>query len=149
MIPLNILCPECFKGHLGKVKEGDTICTCDHCGTDFVHQGGNRVRYAKESDYPKPPAKPGEDGGVRHDGSRCSIHSFSDRKKYNPGEAERKRMDALPYTDLKTIPDANDGSKYEWVEVGDTKYGRYMYCLKTGIKRSSTMGEFYQSSPVD
>lgn len=47
------------------------------------------------------------------------------------------------------IPDINNGHKYEWVQIGDSKYGRNMLCNKTGIVRSQTMGEFYGNSIVD
>lgn len=39
--------------------------------------------------------------------------------------------------------------KYNWVQVGTEKYGRSMYCTKTNIRRSQTMGEFYQGGVVD
>jgi len=62
---------------------------------------------------------------------------------------ETKEMKSIPYTDIKNIPDINNTNKHHWVQVGIDKYGRYMYCTKTNIKRRQTMGEFYGSGIVD
>ena len=66
-----------------------------------------------------------------------SVHNFKGQVKH-------------PLTDeIKKIPDINDTKKYNWVQVGEGKYGRDMYCTNTKIKRSQTMGEFYQGGIVD
>ena len=148
MINTQILCPDCLKGHLQKKDAEATLCTCDHCGTEFIQTGKMSVRYATANDL-TPPATAGKDGGVMYNGNRCSIHSFTSRKRYKPTDEELKRIKALPLLKENALPDADDGSKYEWVEIGDTKYGRYMYCMKTDQRRMPTMGEFYQTSPVD
>lgn len=74
-----------------------------------------------------------------------SIDNFKTQKKH-PLTDEIKR---LPLTEIKDIPDINNTKKYNWVQVGDTKYGRSMYCTKTNIKRTQTMGEFYGTGIVD
>jgi hypothetical protein len=148
MVKTEILCPECFKGHLEKKAEADTLCTCDHCGTQFVQTGARQVRYANSNDL-TPPATSGKDGGVMANGKRCSIQSFADRKIYDPTPEELTRINKLPLLKENELPDFDDGSKYEWVQIGREKYGRFMYCLKTKQRRSQTFGEFYQSSPVD
>lgn len=55
----------------------------------------------------------------------------------------------IPLTKYEDIPDIDDIEKYNWVQVGTDKYGRSMYCTKTKIRRSQTMGEFYQGGIVD
>lgn len=74
-----------------------------------------------------------------------SVHEFKTQKKMQ----ETEEMKTLPWTDEKTIPDIDDSEKYDWHEVGYSKYGRYMYCPKTKIKRGQTMGEFYGTGIVD
>jgi len=74
--------------------------------------------------------------------------AFVYRKKITD-QAMVAEINKLPYVDEKTISDIDDGSKYEWVQVGTDKYGRCMYCLKTGIRRGQTMGEFYGGGIVD
>ena len=74
----------------------------------------------------------------------------------------------------ETVTDIDDPTKHLWVELntvylieqpaygegsvkigtkhfrwGDSKFGRIMVCLKTGMTRTQTMGEFYQSATVD
>ena len=114
-----------------------------------------------------------KNGGVRPDGTRCSIHNFGSRKRYTPASIEEyKAIKAIPVQKENAIPDADDGEKYEWVKVGSyTKggqsweggaspeedgasysFGRFfcsMYCLKTKQRRGETMGEFYENSTVD
>ena len=114
-----------------------------------------------------------KNGGVKPNGDRCSIHTFGERKKYYPADVlEYKAIKAIPLTKIEDIPDADDGEKHEWVKVGSyTKggycweggaspeeegasysFGRYftsMYCLKTKMRRSETMGEFYEGGNVD
>ena len=60
-----------------------------------------------------------------------------------------KNLKKIPPTRYQDIPDINDTKKYNWVQVGEGKYGRDMYCTNTKIKRSQTMGEFYQGGIVD
>ena len=48
-----------------------------------------------------------------------------------------------------TLPDVDDGNKYDWVMVGEDKYSRLMYCLKTKGFRHLTMGEFYENATID
>ena len=48
-----------------------------------------------------------------------------------------------------SLTDGDNGEKYDWVSIGDTKYGRTMYCLKTKIFRGHTLGEFYENTTVD
>ena len=142
-----MLCPECMKGKLLREFDDKPQAWCDRCGTQFHFTGANTVIYAPAP--PPPPAKPKEDGGVAWNGTRCSITAFVDRKKYRPTEKQLAAIKATKRYDEKELPDFNDGSKYEWVQVGDEKYGRFMYCLKTGMHRHQTMGEFYGSGVVD
>ena len=77
------------------------------------------------------------------EGNRVPSDSFTSRLK---GE---KPLNMPPIVLHQEIPDIDDGDKYEWVQIGDSKYGRNMLCNKTGIVRSQTMGEFYGNSTVD
>lgn len=93
-------------------------------------------------------------GGVKVDGTRCSIHDFSDRMKfedsqYKPTENQIKLIKLLTLQEIETIPDADNSEFHEWYEVGNEKYGRRMYCPMTNTVRTTTMGEFYQSATVD
>ncbi len=74
-----------------------------------------------------------------------SVHNFKGQVKH-PLTDEIKK---IPLTRYQDIPDINDTKKYNWVQVGEGKYGRDMYCTNTKIKRSQTMGEFYQGNIVD
>ena len=74
-----------------------------------------------------------------------SIYDFKKQTKY-PLTDEIKN---LSFTEMKDIPDIDNTQKYNWVQVGEGKYGRNMYCTKTKIKRGQTMGEFYQGGIVD
>lgn len=42
-----------------------------------------------------------------------------------------------------------DNPKYNWIQVGHEKYGRFMFCTNTKVRRAQTMGEFYGSGIVD
>ena len=68
---------------------------------------------------------------------------FKDRKQHS----NTPDMDNAPRVDRDKI-DLND-PKYNWIQVGHTKYGRYMYCTNTHVRRAQTMGEFYGSGVVD
>ena len=74
-----------------------------------------------------------------------SVHNFKGQVKH-PLTDEIKK---IPLTNYQDIPDIDDTVKYNWVQVGTDKYCRSMYCTKTKIKRSQTMGEFYQGGIVD
>tara|TARA_R110000851_G_scaffold41093_8_gene103394 strand:- start:796 stop:1023 length:228 start_codon:yes stop_codon:yes gene_type:complete len=74
-----------------------------------------------------------------------SIYNFKKQTEY-PLTDEIKK---LPFTEIEDIPNIDNAEKYNWVQVGTGKYGRNMYCTKTKIKRSQTMGEFYQGGIVD
>ena len=68
---------------------------------------------------------------------------FKDRKQHD----KTPEMDNAPWV---KIPSGElDDPKYNWIQVGHTKYGRYMYCTKTHVRRGQTMGEFYGSGVVD
>jgi hypothetical protein len=82
-------------------------------------------------------------------GERCSSSSFKERKKLDCPEEFINEIKKLPLIDFKDIQDIDDGEQYEWYQVGDTKYGRFMYCTKTKTRRSQTMGEFYGNAIVD
>ena len=92
------------------------------------------------------------------DGTRTECSSFAIRRRlknlvsseeYNSvlqkGKEALKSGDVLP-TELL---DKDDGNKYDWVVVGEGKYDRIMYCLKTKQFRYETMGEFYEDAVVD
>jgi hypothetical protein len=74
-----------------------------------------------------------------------SVHNFKWQVEH-PLTEEIKKLPTIKYED---IPDIEDTEKYNWVQVGEDKYGRNMYCTNTKIKRSQTMGEFYQGGIVD
>lgn len=95
---------------------------------------------------------------VAVDGTRTKCSSFATRRRlkelvsseeYNSvlqkREENYKSGDVLP----KDLPDRDDGNKYDWVVVGEERYDRIMYCLKTKQFRYETMGEFYESAVVD
>lgn len=57
-------------------------------------------------------------------------------------------------TDCNNMSDIDDGTKHRWVSTvpikgNDVKYGRVMFCLKTGIIRNTTFDEFYGGGIVD
>lgn len=68
---------------------------------------------------------------------------FKDRVQHD----KTSEMDKAPIVDKDKI-DLND-SKYNWIQVGRRKYGRYMYCTNTHVRRGLTIGEFYGSGIVD
>jgi hypothetical protein len=74
-----------------------------------------------------------------------SVHNFKDHEMH-PYTDEIK---AIPLTRWEDIPDIDDKEKYNWIMMGKDRYGKSMYCTKTGIRRSTTMGEFYGSGIVD
>lgn len=74
-----------------------------------------------------------------------SVHDFKGQVKHPLTD----KIKEIPLTKWEDIPDINDTEKYNWVQVGTDKYGRSMYCTKTKIRRSQTMGEFYQGGVVD
>jgi hypothetical protein len=93
-------------------------------------------------------------GGVKYDGTRCSVNDFSERMKfedsqYKPSKNQIELIKQLSLQDIETINDVDNSEYHEWYEVGNEKYGRRMYCPMTNTARSTTMGEFYQSTTVD
>jgi hypothetical protein len=76
--------------------------------------------------------------------STKDAHSFVDRQSTNYTEEIRN----LPVIKESELGDLND-PKYNWIMVGNDKYGRTMYCTNTNIRRGLTMGEFYGSGIVD
>lgn len=92
------------------------------------------------------------------DGTRTTCSSFATRRRlknlvsseeYN--SVLQKREEALKSGDVlpAELPDKDDGNKYDWAVVGEGKYDRIMYCLKTEQFRYETMGEFYENAVVD
>lgn len=91
---------------------------------------------------------------IAYDGSLCKSGDFISRKNYknstwDPTKTELERIKNLNSVDYKTIDDIDNYEVYEWYQIGEDKYGRSMYCPKTEIKRTQTMGEFYGNSTVD
>lgn len=74
-----------------------------------------------------------------------SVHDF----KWQAKHPSTDEINKIPITKYQDISDIGDTEKYNWVQVGEDKYGRSMYCTKTKIRRSQTMGEFYQGGIVD
>ena len=138
-----IPCPECMKKKL--LTSDDKNANCDNCGTEFVITAPNTVRYATAED--KIVSNP-KLACISSGGKRVPASAFVYRKKITDSEAVAE-IRKLPLVKADTIKDIDDGSKYEWVQVGQEKYGRCMYCLKTGIRRGQTMGEFYGGGIVD
>ena len=75
---------------------------------------------------------------------KIKAQDFVDRPKHKLTD----KINNLPEQDYKTFKNLDD-PKYDWIQVGNTKYGRSMYCRNTNIKRSQTMGEFYGGGIVD
>ena len=69
---------------------------------------------------------------------------FKDRTPHT----ETEEMANAQWKETKELGDLND-KKYNWIQVGRSKYGRYMYCTNTKVRRGQTMGEFYGSGIVD
>jgi hypothetical protein len=91
---------------------------------------------------------------IMWDGNICKSGEFTSRMKYKdskhkPTESELKKITDLFPTDITRIDEIENPDVHEWYQIGDDKYGRTMYCHKTGIRRQQTMGEFYQNSTVD
>ena len=74
-----------------------------------------------------------------------NTNSFVHRK-HHPKTQEIINAPCVKWQDL---PDRDDKSKYNWIVVGTTKYGRDMWCTKTKIKRTQNMGEVYGGNIVD
>ena len=91
---------------------------------------------------------------IMWNGEKCKSGEFTSRmkykdSKYNPEQKEIERIKQLPIMYIADIPTIENPSVHEWYEIGQEKYGRLMYCPKTDIKRTTTMGEFYQNATVD
>lgn len=86
---------------------------------------------------------------IARDGRRVKAKDFVYRERISKERIKAEKLDELPTVKYETIEDIDDGSKYEWVQLGFDKYGRTMYCNKTGIRRTQTMGEFYGGGIVD
>ena len=141
MTRTNILCPNCTKGKLLTTNDdavNDNRTWCDQCGEDFIRTGTNSVRFGQE-----PNTNPAE-ACLTQSGGTCKASAFQYRKLY-----EGVVPAGIPTVDYKTIADIDDGNKYQWHVLGRDKYGRDMYCPKTQIKRTQTMGEFYGGGTVD
>lgn len=74
-----------------------------------------------------------------------SVYNFKKQVKHELTD-EIKKIPVVRYED---IPDIEDTEKYNWVQVGKEKFGRSMYCTNTKIRRTLTMGEFYQTGFID
>ena len=92
------------------------------------------------------------------DGTRVECSSFAVRRRLkklvSPEEYNsvlQKRKEAFKFGNIlpAELPDKDDGNKYDWVVVGEGKYDKIMYCLKTKQFRHETMGEFYENTTVD
>ena len=68
---------------------------------------------------------------------------FKDRPRHD----RTTKMEDAPRVDRDKID--LDDPKYSWIQVGHTKFGRFMYCTNTHVRRAQTMGEFYGSGIVD
>lgn len=91
---------------------------------------------------------------VTYSGALCKAHDFKDRMKYvrsehKPSPEKIEEIKKLPLTKLEDVSEIDNPDVHQWYEIGEDKYGRAMYCPKTNIKRTTTMGEFYQSATVD
>lgn len=73
------------------------------------------------------------------------VEAFKEQKKHLMTD----EIMAMPIVKYESVPDIDNTEKYNWVQVGTEKYGRTMYCTKTKIRRSLTMGEFYGTGVVD
>lgn len=78
-----------------------------------------------------------------------SVRDFKAQKVYEPSVEELKKIKRSRLMKIEEIPDIDNTDIYEWVQIGRSKNVRFMYCMKTGIKRFCTMGEFYGASEVD
>lgn len=93
-------------------------------------------------------ANMGADGKLYKSSAFVSLMKYKN-SKYKPTDQDIINISKLEYTNIEDITDVDNPDKYEWYEIGNSKYGRYMYCPKTNTKRTQTIGEFYQNSTVD
>jgi hypothetical protein len=153
----NIPCVDCFQGKLILVI-GCNDASCEHCGTDFIMTGETSFVYATPQNIAKhrkveQKSKPKAEkirmvkpkASISSSGEEVSVQAFVSRKKIPYSEP----ISRLPITKWEDVEDIDNGEKYNWIMVGLDKYDRTMYCTKTKIRRSTTMGEFYGTSPVD
>jgi len=70
-------------------------------------------------------------------------HDFKERPRHD----KTKRMDNALFVKMEDLD--LDDPKYNWIQVGYEKYGRFMYCTNNHIRRGLTMGEFYGGGIVD
>ena len=75
-----------------------------------------------------------------------SVSAFKEQKRSSLTWDDVKHLKCVDY---ETIEDIDNTEKYDWEMIGREKYGRKMYCPKTKILRTQTMGEFYGTSVVD
>lgn len=152
----NVPCVDCFKGKLILII-GCNDAYCENCRTDFIMTGEtsfvyatpqNIARYRKVEQKSEPTAPKVETklmASKSSGGEQVSVQDFVSRKKIPYSEP----ISRLPIKRWEDVEDIDNGEKYNWVMVGLDKYDRTMYCTKTKIRRSVTMGEFYGTSPVD
>ncbi len=93
-------------------------------------------------------ANVGNDGLLYNSSNFVSLMKYKN-SKHNPSIEELAKINLIPYTNIEDIIDIDNPDKHEWYEIGGDKFGRSMYCHKTGIRRTQTMGEFYQNATVD
>lgn len=147
----NVPCVDCFSGKLIIAVVGCNDAYCENCGTDFIMTGESSFVYATPQNIAKyktnksPQQKPKVLASKSITGMFVGVQDFVNRKKLNYSEPIEK----LPIQKWENIEDIDNGEKYCWMMFGKSKYGRTMYCPKTKIRRSLTMGEFYGTSPVD
>jgi len=104
--------------------------------------------------------------------TKTSPHVFTTHPRLSVGNLANEEIQALldisqlKYSDPSINPIDDDkyswkilgswlsgsstsGKYYEGCSYGISKYGRSAYCINTGVRRSLTMGEFYENSAVD
>jgi hypothetical protein len=108
--------------------------------------------------YLKPKVLTGADITLK---GRCKAQMFDWREHYKCDRERALEISQLEAIKTEEIPDVDDQDKYEWyifhtvrkegdkIVSNDSKHGRVMYCPRTNIVRSTTMGEFYQGTTVD
>jgi len=69
--------------------------------------------------------------------------NFSNRKPFEASKHDLKLIKELEIINYEDIIDVDNPSIYNWYQIGDNKYNRFMYCPKTHTRRTQTMGEFY------
>ena len=82
-------------------------------------------------------------------GELVKADTFSDRKIFECDEYVLSKIKELDLVDCKEVEDIDNPLIYNWYQIGDQKYNRFMYCPKTNTRRSQTMGEFYGNGIVD